>query len=57
MYWAFFVSIVRLCFILVHSYRRCTSMKHSDMIAMHAIGVNEFLVPLIQWLINLMVNF
>ncbi|TCN78991.1 hypothetical protein EDB62_10231 [Vibrio crassostreae] len=48
MYWAFFVSIVRLCLILVHSYRRCTSMKHSYMIAMHAIGVNGFLVPLIQ---------
>ncbi len=57
MYWAFFVSIVRLCLILVHSYHRCTSMKHSYMITMHAIGVNGFLVPLIQWLISLSVNF
>lgn len=57
MYWAFFVSIVRLCLILVHSYRRCTSMKHSYMIAMHAIGVNGFLVLLIQLLINLLVDF
>ncbi len=39
MYWAFFVPILGLCIILGHSYCHCTSMKHSYMVAMHAIGV------------------
>lgn len=57
MYWAFFVPTLGLCIILGHSYCHCTSMKHSYMIAMHVIGVNGFLVLLIQWLMILMVNF